>query len=202
MTDCEDVAERASKTDAGNGGGRIDGLKVIDDPLTVGWRVRRDRLRAERLRASASPGESRTRGDDESEPVDIEGLAECSVALTELLLQWHRWQIGFTPVPTCGADPMFRNAKSGKGWDSTGQVIHDELNASTMEAIDFHVGELPDVEKTRPYRSAIYTIAKNLHAGRNVWSSARLPVDPMERAIIYMEARNMLTRRLIAAGVM
>ena len=97
---------------------------------------------------------------------------------------------------------MFRNVKSGKTWDSTGQVIQDELNGSTMEAIDFHVGELPDEAKTKPYRSAIYAIARNLHVGASVWSSPRLPVDAEERAVVVMEARNMLTKRLIAAGVM
>ncbi|MFV0673650.1 hypothetical protein [Variovorax sp. tm] len=201
MTDCEQVKTRElpSKIESGR---PVECVVVVDDPLTAGWRIRRDRLRSERLRASATPGESRYVRTGASDPIDIEGLAECGAVLSELLVQWHRWQIGFTPVSTCGADPMFRNAKSGKGWDTTGQVIHDELNASTMEAIDFHVGELPEVERTQPYRSAIYTIAKNLHAGSNVWTSARLPVDPMERSVIYMEARNMLTRRLIAAGVM
>lgn len=119
-----------------------------------------------------------------------------------LLRDWHQWQTGYSLVPTCGADPMFRNAKSGKGWDSTHEVIQDELHGSTMETIDFHVGELPDVDQTKPYRSAIYAIARNLHVGASVWASPRLPVDPLERGIVIMEARNILTKRLMAAGVM
>jgi hypothetical protein len=122
--------------------------------------------------------------------------------LDSLLREWHQWQIGYSPIPRCAADPMFRNAKSGKGWDSTSEVIQDELHGSTMETIEAQVNELPDVDKTRPYRSAIYTIAKNLHAGANVWKSARLPADPLECGVVYLEARNMLTKRLIAAGVM
>lgn len=122
--------------------------------------------------------------------------------LDGLLREWHQWQIGYSPIPTCGADPMFRNAKSGKGWDSTDEVIDDELHGSTMEAIDCQVQELPDVPQLQPYRSAIYAIARNLHVNANVWMSPRLPKDPMERGVVIMEARNALTRRLIAAGVL
>jgi hypothetical protein len=127
---------------------------------------------------------------------------ECAATLNDLLVRWHRWQKGYTPVPTCSADPMFRNVKSSKNWDSTSQVIQDELNGSTMETIEAQVSELPDVDKLQPYRSAIYAIARNLHVGASVWSSPRLPADPLERGIVVMEARNMLMRRLIAAGVM
>lgn len=122
--------------------------------------------------------------------------------LDGLLREWHQWQIGYSPIPTCGADPMFRNAKSGKGWDSTDQVIDDELHGSTMEAIDCQVQELPDVPLLRPYRSAIYAIARNLHVNANVWMSPRLPKDLDERAVVILEARNMLVRRLMAVGVM
>lgn len=122
--------------------------------------------------------------------------------LDSLLAEWHRWQKGYSPVPTCSADPMFRNAKSSKGWDSADDVIQDELHGSTMEAIEAQVSELPDVDQTQPYRSAIYAIARNMHVGASVWSSPRLPRDPMERGVVIMEARNALTIRLIKAGVM
>ena len=122
--------------------------------------------------------------------------------LDGLLREWHQWQRGYSPVPTCSADPMFRNVRSSKNWDSTSDVIQDELHGSTMETIEAQVSELPDVDKVRPYRSAIYAIARNLHVGANVWSNPRLPTDPMERGIVIMEARNALTIRLIKAGVM
>jgi len=167
--------------------------------LIEAWRARRAERQASRApRASAEPMRIAIAGPQEREQVD-----EMVVILNDLLKRWHRWQAAYSPVPVCSADPMFRNVKSGKTWDSTSQVIRDELNGSTMETIDFHVGELPDDEATgRAYRSAIYALARNLHSGRSVWSSPRLPQDPMERGIVCMEARNMLTRRLIAAGVM
>lgn len=117
--------------------------------------------------------------------------------LDDLLSRWHSWARGYSPIPRCGADPMFRNAKSGKGWDSTSDVIEDELNGKIMEAIDFQVSEMKD-----PHRSAIYIHARNCSTGRNVWMSPRMPANPEERALILMEARNLLTRRLMNVGVM
>ena len=120
-----------------------------------------------------------------------------------LLREWHQWQKGYSAVPVCGSDPMFRNAKSsGRHWDSTADVLDTELHGSTMETIDCQVQELPDVPQIKPYRSAIYAIARNLHAGCNVWLSPRLPQDSEQRAVVIMEARNMLVRRLMNSGVM
>ena len=117
--------------------------------------------------------------------------------LDDLLSRWHHWAKGYIPVPTCGADPMFRNAKSSKSWDSTAEVVEDELTNSQMKSVDFHVGEMKD-----PHRSAIYIYARNCYTGRNVWLSPRLPADPMERARILGEAKVILVGKLLSAGVM
>jgi len=117
--------------------------------------------------------------------------------LDDLLSRWHQWARGFQICPAQGADPMFRNVKSGRGWDSTQEIIEDELSASTMEAIDFEVGEMPE-----PHRSGIYAHARNLASRHAVWTSPRLPTDPMERAILILEARTALLKRLFRAGVM
>jgi hypothetical protein len=117
--------------------------------------------------------------------------------LDSLLSAYHHWAKGYIPVPVCGADPMFRNAKSGRGYDSVSDVIEDELHGSTMECIDFHIGEIQE-----PYRAALYILARNCYTGHKVWLSPRLPKDPIERGTIILEARNQLTRRLMAAGVM
>lgn len=117
--------------------------------------------------------------------------------LDELLSRWHHWAKGYMPVPTCGADPMFRNAKSSKSYDTTAEVVEDELTSTQMKALDFQVSEMKD-----PHRSAIYIHARNCYTGRNVWISPRLPQDPMERARILGEAKGLLIGRLLAAGVM
>lgn len=117
--------------------------------------------------------------------------------LDDLLARWHHHCKSYSPIPVRGADPMFRNAKSGKGWDTTSEVIEDEINGKMMKAIDFQVGEMAE-----PHRTAIYILARNCYTGRNVWLSNRLPQEPAVLAIVVREARNMLTRRLMAAGVM
>lgn len=117
--------------------------------------------------------------------------------LDDLLVRWHAWGKNYRANHQTSTDPVFRNAKSGRGWDSTDEIIEDELMGSTMEAIDFHVSEMQD-----PHRTAIYFLARNLYTGRSVWLSKRLPEDPMERGVIVAEARNQLTRRLMNAGVM
>lgn len=122
---------------------------------------------------------------------------DSDVILDDLLSRWHDWARGFQVCPQPGADPMFRNAKSGRGWDSTQEIIESEIDSSTMEAVDFEAGEMPE-----PHRSAIYAHARNLSCKHAVWRSPRLPEDPQERAIIVLEARTMLMKRLLRAGVM
>lgn len=123
-------------------------------------------------------------------------MTEADQILDDLLARFHAWAQSHRPG-TRTACPMFRNAKSGRGWDFSEDIIEDELMGATMRAIDFQVSEMAD-----PYRTAIHFLARNLSTGRNVWLSPRLPADPLERGVIVREARTMLTRRLIAAGVM
>ena len=118
--------------------------------------------------------------------------------LNSILSEWHSWAKGYSPIPVCGADPMFRNAKSsGRHWDSTSDVIEDEIQGKILQAVDFQVSEMAD-----PHRTAIHFLARNLATGRSVWLSKRLPEDALARATIVAEARNQLTRRLVHAGVM
>lgn len=122
---------------------------------------------------------------------------ETDAILDDLLARYHVWARGFRLCPSPGADPMFRNVKSGRGWDSTQDIIEDEISNSTMESLDFEIGEMPE-----PKRSAIYANARNLASRHAVWTSPRLPTDPAERALLVLEARTTLMRRLFAAGVM
>lgn len=132
-------------------------------------------------------------------------MTETDHILDDILSRWHHWMKG---KPLNGmdhiADPLLRQANTRSGWDSASDVIDRDLEANIMAAVDFQVsgdqrgqGGMPE-----PYRSAIYCIARNCYTGRKVWLSPRLPQDPQERGVVLMEARNMLTRRLIGAGVM
>ena len=122
---------------------------------------------------------------------------DAHVILEDLLARWHHWAKGYIPVPTCGADPMFRNAKSPHGYESAADVTDAAVEQTQMKALDFHVSEMKD-----PHRSAIYIHARNCYTGRSVWLSPRLPQDPMERARILGEAKAILVGKLLSAGVM
>lgn len=117
--------------------------------------------------------------------------------LDDILSRWHSWARNYKANQQTPRDPVFRDAKSGRGWDSTDEIIEDEITNSMMEAVDFQAGEMRD-----PHRAAVYVLARNLSTGRNVWLSPRLPADPLERAAVVAEARNILTRKLMACGVM
>lgn len=122
---------------------------------------------------------------------------DSNAILDDLLARWHHHCKNYSPVPVAGCDPMFRNAVSPKGWDSTADIADDTVNSAQMKAVDFHVGEMKE-----PYRAAIYITARNCYTGHNVWLSPRLPADREEREIVILEARNIITRKLMAAGAM
>ena len=122
---------------------------------------------------------------------------DSAAILDDLLSRWHSWARGYRPVVQPGADPMFRNAKSGKSWDSTSDIVEDEIESNMLKVVDFQVGEMAE-----PGRSAIYCHARNCCTGRQVWMSPRLPRDPAQRATILAAAKVEITRRLMAAGVM
>jgi secreted PhoX family phosphatase len=115
----------------------------------------------------------------------------------DVIARWHVWAKGYSVVRVAGSDPMFRDAKAGRCWDSADDILEAEINSKIMKAVDFQVSEMAD-----PHRSAIHENARNCATGVSVWRSPRLPADPLERGVIVLEARNMLMRRLMAAGVL
>lgn len=130
---------------------------------------------------------------------------DSNAILDDLLARWHHWMSG---APINGVDrlddPAFRDAQSRTGWDSSGDVIDRELESKTMKAIDFQVGGDARAQGGMgdPHRTAIYILARNCCTGQKVWYSERLPKDPIELGIVIQEARNILTRRLMAAGIL
>ena len=121
---------------------------------------------------------------------------DSTAILYDLLSRWHQWARGYNPMPVCSADPMFRSARSNRSWDSADDILDASINASTMEALDFQVGEMLE-----PWRAAIYCLARNCATGVSVWRSPRLPEDPFERTTIVVEARSKLMKKLIEAGI-
>lgn len=115
--------------------------------------------------------------------------------LDDLLSRWHAWSLHHAAGTSC-VNALFRQASSSRGYDDTSDIADSMVDASTMDAVDFHVDQMQEA-----YRAAIYAHARNLHAGCSVWSNPRLPKSPEERAVVVLEAKNMLSLRLMSAGV-
>lgn len=122
---------------------------------------------------------------------------ESDQILDDLLERWHRWSRDYAITQQAGADPMFRNCKSSRGWDTVDEIVESELTGDTMKAIEFEVNEIAE-----PHRSAIHAHARNLCLRIAVWTSPRLPTDEFKRQELVTEARMMLMRRLLRAGIM
>lgn len=116
--------------------------------------------------------------------------------LSEILRDWHSWAKGYQHVVSVGTSPMFRDAKASRGWDTTEEIIKNDLDNSRMAAVDFHISQLCDV-----YRTVLQLQARNLCTGKNLWISARLPENQEERIKILMEARSSLLFKLRDAGI-
>lgn len=119
-------------------------------------------------------------------------------ALDSVLCEWHQW---------AGRDRVangFHHSASGcTGYRSSRQhdfdngAIDNEIDDARMKVVDFHVGELPPTSQ-----AALRCQARALTVGCAVFTSPRLPADPVERRAVVTVARSMLLRRLVASGVL
>ena len=117
--------------------------------------------------------------------------------LSAMLCDWHRWACGYQHAAGISTSPTWREMKSGRQWDTLDEIMDSDLENSRMEAIDAIVMALCDV-----YRTSLQLQARNLHTGRSVWTSARLPTDIESRALILAEARMALASKLRDAGIL
>ena len=117
--------------------------------------------------------------------------------LSAILCDWHRWACGYKHVGGINTSPMFREVKTGRQWDTVDDIIDSDIEHSRMDALDHIImGLMPT------HRTAIQIQARNLHTGRSVWTSARLPSDLEQRLRVLAEARAALLGKLRDAGVM
>lgn len=116
--------------------------------------------------------------------------------LDDLLAEWHHWCRSFQYAKDIGPSAMWHDAQTPRHWDSTSTIADDAIRNTRMEALDFHINELQPL-----YRTALQIEARNLHSGKAVWTSPRLPADADKRALIVGQARYALLLRLEAAGV-
>ena len=122
---------------------------------------------------------------------------ETRYLLDDLLIAWHRWASGFAPLGHHSVAPMFNGYSSSRQYDSESDVIDGTLHGDHMKSVDFHITELEPM-----HRTAICINARNLHTGKSVWISARLPEDAQKRQEILAVARITLTERLQSAGIL
>lgn len=92
---------------------------------------------------------------------------------------------------------MFCKAISPRHWQLTEELADETIHASTMQAVNFAVFELPPDQRT-----AIQINARNLATGKNVWTSARLPTDLQARQLLLADAKSALMARLAGAGIL
>lgn len=124
--------------------------------------------------------------------------ADRAAQLDDLLSQWHQWAASKRGVRGYASRALVCGEyRVSRQYDDVSGALDAELDNSTMKTIDFQTTEMPE-----PYRSAIYALAKNLTTGHSVFLSPRLPTAKEARDMVIAQARQMLTARLISAGVL
>ncbi|MDB5541968.1 MAG: hypothetical protein JWQ89_3695 [Devosia sp.] len=122
---------------------------------------------------------------------------EHSAILDDLLSRWHNWQHaerggrGYAPKAA-----GFEQYRASRQYDDANGALDTDLDALRSAAVDFLAQQMQD-----PHRAAIYMDARNLCTGLSVWNSPRLPPEPEMREMIVREARAMLCKKLVDAGV-
>lgn len=87
--------------------------------------------------------------------------------------------------------------RPSRQYDHDNGAADCDADASLGHAVEAQVDQMAE-----PHRTAIRVNARNLATGHHVWSSARLPLCPVERSILIMEARNQIMRRLQTEGLL
>lgn len=125
-------------------------------------------------------------------------MADDEAILDDLLCRWHQWQQaervgrGFNRRALVVGDYHV-----SRQYDDLSGALDADLNGMRMRQVDFEVSEMAPV-----HRVAIYCLARALSLGCAVFVSPRLPQDRAERERLVLDARYILTCRLLAAGVL
>lgn len=122
--------------------------------------------------------------------------------LNDLLASWYEWSNRHAYASQPQTSAMFSDVPSPRQWDDSGEIADTAAHLTRMRAVEFAIngskgreGAMPE-----PHRTAIEFEAKNIAAGCWVWSSPRLPRGE-ELRVLTLEAKNMLSMRLLTAGV-
>lgn len=117
--------------------------------------------------------------------------------LDDLLCRWHHWQQQARLTRGYNSRSLVTgDYKVSRQYDDANGALDADIEDTVMRQVDFEVTEMKE-----PYRSAIYADARALSLGLAVFTSPRLPENPVERKMVMAQARNVLLARLISAGV-
>jgi hypothetical protein len=122
-------------------------------------------------------------------------------ALDQILIEWHTWGsakaayrgvLGYPPkAMVCGEFNISRQ------YDDQHGMLDAYVDNLTMSAVEKQVEQIEN-----PHNIALRIEARNLATRCYVWSSPRLPADPGQRRIIIRAAREILTTKLLTAGIL
>lgn len=125
-------------------------------------------------------------------------ISDVDTVVNDLLVSWHKWcsryQFG-KAYPS--SDVACRQSKTSRQYDDQNGALDADVDQTIMEAFDAAMERVD-----QPWRTALSIQARNMATGANVWSSPRLPQDPIERSILIMEARNKLMKVLAMDGIL
>ena len=123
---------------------------------------------------------------------------EADEILDDILSRWHSWakpQGHTTGHARCSAG--MDQYRPSRQYDDSNGALDSDLEHMRCKQVDFDVRQM-----TQPHQTAIYVLARNLSTGYSVWANPRLPYDPEERETIVREARVIITKKLLASGVL
>ena len=123
---------------------------------------------------------------------------ESDEILDDILSRWHFWskhQGGVQGFASRAAG--MEQYRVSRQYDDVSGCLDSDLEHMRCTQVDFDVRQMP-----QPHQTAVYVEARNLCTGRAVWGNPRLPSDPQARAIVMAEARIMVSKRLLASGVL
>ena len=123
---------------------------------------------------------------------------EADEILDDALSRWHSWaepQGRTEGHARCSAG--MDQYRPSRQYDDSNGALDSDLENMRCKQVDFDVRQMP-----QPHQTAIYVEARNLCTGVAVWGNPRLPSDPTERAVVMREARTMITKKLLASGVL
>lgn len=118
--------------------------------------------------------------------------------LSDILGEWHEWAKGYQHNRAYpGRSSGCGDYRPSRQYDGENGSLDAVQHIERMKTVDFEVSQIEE-----PGRSGLHMNARAIALGVSVFRSPRLPEDRIAALKIIAEARQELTRRLLARGVM